>query len=211
MRRKRRLRRDSRNSARPHGEVDPAARGRREVRAILVILALVLIGLGGFVLLLANHTETVVRRFSGPVIDSASDLRRAVDGQPVVLRGRIDPRTPTAAWKSPSTLASDWKPLRGGVDILLAMAPRYGDEPGPPTSRRLRWRRTRVKSLSSMNIMPSNNRRSSTKWGGSAAPGSGRETTSLLSATAGTAGSRPPRSLEVHGAESGRVLRISEP
>jgi hypothetical protein len=71
---------------------------RRDHQVILMGLALILLALGGLVLVLAKETERVVRRFSGPAIESASDLRRAVDDQPVILQGRIDPRTPTRAW-----------------------------------------------------------------------------------------------------------------
>jgi hypothetical protein len=63
-----------------------------------MFLSLLLLATGGLTLLVAKQTQTVVRRFSSPAIQSASALQGAAHGQAVILRGRIDPQTSVSDW-----------------------------------------------------------------------------------------------------------------
>jgi hypothetical protein len=63
-----------------------------------MFFSLLLLAAGGLTLLVARETEAVVRRFSGPVIQSASDLSGAEHGRAVILSGRIEPQTPILYW-----------------------------------------------------------------------------------------------------------------
>ncbi len=98
MKRKRRLLRHGRGLTRARGDVDTNGEDSRANPAIWIFLSLALIAMGGFSLLLEKQTESVVRRFSSPAIQSASALRGAPRGQAVVLSGRIDPQTPISGW-----------------------------------------------------------------------------------------------------------------
>ena len=95
MRRKRRLRIRGRGFSPPSGE----GQGRRVHHPFLTVSSLLLLAAGGLAFLVTRETETVVRRFSGPVIESAADLSGAEHGRAVILGGRIEPQTPVPDWR----------------------------------------------------------------------------------------------------------------
>jgi hypothetical protein len=64
-----------------------------------MVSSLLLLAAGGLAFLVTRETETVVRRFSGPVIESAADLSGAEPGRAVILGGRIEPQTPVPDWR----------------------------------------------------------------------------------------------------------------
>jgi hypothetical protein len=63
-----------------------------------MFFSLLLLGSGGLTLWVAQETDAMVRRFHSPAIQSASALRGAEQGQPVVLRGRIVAETSDLNW-----------------------------------------------------------------------------------------------------------------
>jgi hypothetical protein len=98
MRRKRRFRLRGKGLGPTQNALDEKEKERRENQIILMVFSLFLLASGALTLLLANQTESVVRRFSSPAIQSVSALKGAANGKAVVLRGRIDPQAPVRTW-----------------------------------------------------------------------------------------------------------------
>lgn len=98
MKRIRRLRTRGRGSVPTSRETKENGKERNSNQAILMFLSLLLLGTGGLALLVAKHTSLIVRRFSSPVIRSATALQGAEHGQAVILRGRIDPQASVSGW-----------------------------------------------------------------------------------------------------------------
>jgi hypothetical protein len=98
MKRKRRDRRHKDCLDLPVGEVDEKDVKRRDTEFLLAFFGLILLIPGGLTVLAAMQTAANVRRLTERAIVSASALRGAVRGQPVVLSGRIDPKSPVSAW-----------------------------------------------------------------------------------------------------------------
>jgi hypothetical protein len=100
LERNRRFRRLNRRSAPSQRRVEREGKGeeRRANHAIRMFFSLLLLGSGGLTLWVAQETDAMVRRFLNPAIESASALRGAEQGQSVILRGRIDPKTSDLHW-----------------------------------------------------------------------------------------------------------------
>jgi hypothetical protein len=98
MRRKRRIRARVKRFASTQYTLDEKEKERRENQIMLMVLSLFLLASGALTILLANQTESVVRRFSSPAIQSVSALKGAANGKSVILRGRIDPQAPMRTW-----------------------------------------------------------------------------------------------------------------
>jgi hypothetical protein len=96
---KRRLRTRGRGSAPPSGEAAGKAKGHRVHHPFLMFFSLLLLAAGGLAFLVAREAEAVVRRFSGPAIQSAADLSGAEHGRAVILGGRIEPQNPVPDWR----------------------------------------------------------------------------------------------------------------
>jgi hypothetical protein len=121
--RKRRDRRHREFSDLPVCEVDQKDAKRRDEEFVAAFFGLLLVTMGGFFVLSAIPAAENARRLSSSAIRSSSDLRRAVRGQPVVLRGRIDPQTPVSAWDLAIYYGERWEPTK--------LAGRYGTRAGP--------------------------------------------------------------------------------
>src|SRR5947209_3910056 len=94
MKRERRDRRWRGYTDLPVGDVDQKDAKRRDVEFAAAFFASLLLTTGGFLVGSAIQAAENARRLSHSAIRSASALRGAVGGRPVVLSGRIDPQTP---------------------------------------------------------------------------------------------------------------------
>lgn len=136
MKRKRRDRRHRDDSDLPVGEVDQEDAKRRDVEFVAAFFTLLLLTTGGLLVLSAIQAAENTRRLSNSAIRSASALRGAVRGQPVVLSGRIDPRTPVSAWDLAIYYGERWEqtiwPGRFGTSAGPSKWFRYGPSHRPP-------------------------------------------------------------------------------
>jgi hypothetical protein len=124
MRKNRRDRRHRVYSDLPVGEVDQKVAKRRDFECVAAFFALLLLTMGGLFVLSAMQEAENARRLSKSTIRSASALRGAVQGQPVVLSGRIDPQTPVSVL--------DLAIYYGEREERTHGTGRYGGLTGPP-------------------------------------------------------------------------------
>jgi hypothetical protein len=80
------------------GEVDLNELKRRDTEFLMAFFAFILLATGGLLALATMQTAAHGRWLSDTAIVSASALRGAGPGRPVVLSGRIDPQIPVSAW-----------------------------------------------------------------------------------------------------------------
>jgi len=98
MRRKRGDRRHENCLNLAAGEGDLNELKRRETEFLMAFFAFILLATGGLLALATMQTAAHGRWLSDTAIVSASALRGAGPGRPVVLSGRIDPQIPVSAW-----------------------------------------------------------------------------------------------------------------